>query len=277
MNLKGHPVGVCSWSLQHEGIAQLVERTKQLGLQYVQLALGPLVSLDDKRRHAELGQLRASGLTFSSGMINFPGEDYSTIDAIRRTGGYVPDAEWPVRKAFSSEAAKLAAELGMRTVMTHIGFVPHPGQPGYDAIKARVQEIAAVLKKHNVDLLLETGQEPAKELLAFLNDLGADNVFINFDPANMILYGAGDPVEAMQILAARIRHVHVKDATASTDPGVGWGEEVPFGEGEVGPERFLNALKSIGYTGPLAIEREAGNDRMGDVKKAINVLKAALS
>ncbi len=275
MNLNGHPIGVCSWSLQPECTAQLVELTTKLGLQYVQLALGPLVGLDDKRKHQELGHLRTSGLTLTSGMISFPGEDYSAIDAIRRTGGYVPDDQWPVRKALSAEAAKLAAELGIRTLTSHIGFVPHPGQPGYDTIKSRVQQIAAILKSHNVDLLLETGQERAEELLAFLNDLGASNVFINFDPANMILYGAGDPIEAIHTLAPRIRHVHVKDATASTKSGVEWGEEVPFGAGQVGPKRFLDALKSINYTGPLAIEREAGNDRVGDVKKAIDAIKTA--
>jgi L-ribulose-5-phosphate 3-epimerase len=247
---------------------------KQLGRSHVQLALGSLVMLDDKRKFQELGHLKNAGITLTAGMISFPGEDYTSIDHIRRTGGYVPDADWPARKMLSVHAAKLAAELGIGKLSTHIGFVPDASDPGYDTIKGRVREIADEFKRHDVDLLLETGQERADELLAFLHDLQAPNVFINFDPANMILYGLGDPIQAVATLAPFIRHVHVKDATASAKPGVEWGQEVPFGAGAVGPKRFLSALKEIHYTGPLAIEREAGSDRVGDVQAAIDALKA---
>jgi sugar phosphate isomerase/epimerase len=274
MNLHGHDIGVCSWSLQPKGVEELVGLTKQLGLQHVQLALGPLVMLDDKRKFQELGHLKSSGLTLTSGMISFPGEDYATIDRIRETGGYVPDDQWPARKKISVQAAQLAAELGIRKLSTHIGFVPPEGDGGYDVIRGRVRQVAEVFKSHDIDLLLETGQERADELLAFLHDVQATNVFINFDPANMILYGAGDPIAAVHTLAPFIRHVHVKDATPSDKPGTEWGEEVPFGEGQVGPQRFLAALKAIRYDGPLAIEREAGNDRVGDVRKAIEALRA---
>jgi sugar phosphate isomerase/epimerase len=89
----------------------------------------------------------------------------------------------------------------------------------------------------------------------------------------MILYGAGDPIEAIKTLGKNIRHVHVKDAAASAKPGVDWGEEVPFGTGQVGAQRFFDALESVGYRGPLAIEREAGNQRAADIKTAIGVLK----
>ena len=275
MNLRGHDIGVCSWSLQPEGAAHLIELVKQLGLEHVQLALWPIVGLDDKRTYQELGHLKKSGLTFTAAAMGFPGEDYSTIDAIRRTGGYVPDDQWAVRKKLSAQAAQLAAELSIRKLSTHIGFVPPESDPTYGAIKDRVRRVAEVYKSHDIDLLLETGQERADELLAFLHDVQAPNVFINFDPANMILYGLGDPIEAIRTLGPLIRHVHVKDATASAKPGEKWGEEVPFGAGQVGPKRFLDALKAIGYTGPLAIEREAGNDRVGDVRKGIETLRSA--
>jgi sugar phosphate isomerase/epimerase len=120
---------------------------------------------------------------------------------------------------------------------------------------------------------METGQEPAGELLEFLHDLKRDNVGINFDPANMILYGAGDPIAAIKTLGRFIRHVHVKDATASSKPGAEWGEEVPFGTGQVGADRFIEALHGVEYRGPLCIEREAGNQRLADVKFAVETLK----
>ena len=275
MNISGHDIGVCSWSIQPKDTAQLVAGVKELGLSHVQLALGPLLMLDDKRKHFELGQLRSAGVTLTGGMIAFPGEDYSSIDAIRRTGGYVPDDQWELRRRMSDQAAALGAELGLKAVTTHVGFVPHKRQPGYDKMLGRVRDVARDFGGHGIELGMETGQESADELLEFLNDLDAPNVFVNFDPANMILYGAGDPVDAIRTLGRHIRHVHVKDGTTSQKPGEEWGEEVPFGTGDVGPQRFLAALHRIDYRGPLVIEREAGNQRMADVKTAIETLRTA--
>jgi sugar phosphate isomerase/epimerase len=278
MQIGGHDIGVCSWSLKPKDLGELVGHMKELGLGHVQLALRPLLFLDDKRKHQELGHLRNAGVTVTSGMIEFPGEDYASIEIIRRTGGYVPDDLWPTRKRLSEQAARLAHEMGVTMVSTHVGFVPHPGQPGYDEMVGRIGEVAASFKQHGVDLLMETGQERAEELLQFLADLrrrGAANVFVNFDPANMILYGAGDPIAAVRTLGPHVRHVHVKDGTASTAPGREWGAEVPFGTGQVDVKAFLSALKSVGYAGPLVIEREAGDDRMGDVKTAIRTLRQA--
>ena len=277
MNIGGHDIGVCSWSLQPKDSAQLVAQVKELGLQHVQLALQPLLFLDDKRKHFELGQLRGAGLKLTAGMISFPGEDYSSIDAIRRTGGYVPDDQWALRKRLSEQAAQLGSELGLKAITTHVGFIPRKGQAGYDKMLNRVREIARDFGGRGIELGMETGQEPAGELLEFLDDLRAPNVFINFDPANMILYGAGDPIDAIRTLARHIRHVHVKDGTASASPGEQWGEEVPFGTGDVGPQGFLAALHRIDYRGPLVIEREAGTQRAADVRTAIASLKAVAS
>jgi L-ribulose-5-phosphate 3-epimerase len=275
MNIGGHDIGVCSWSLQPRDSAHLVELVKQLGLQHVQLALGPLLMLDDKRKHLELGHLRGAALKLTSGMIAFPGEDYSSIDAIRRTGGYVPDGQWELRKRLSAQAAVLGAELGLKAVTTHVGFIPRKGEAGYDKMLGRVREVARDFGGHGIELGMETGQEPAGELREFLDDLDTPNVFINFDPANMILYGAGDPIEAIGILGRHIAHVHVKDAVLSKSPGILWGTEVPFGTGQVPPKEFLRALKDAGYTGALAIEREAGETRIQDIAFAIETLKNA--
>lgn len=275
MQLHGHTIAVCSWSLQPVGMADLVSKVNELGLQHVQLALGDLVMLDDKRKHQELGHLRAAKIQFTGGMIAFAGEDYSSIDAIRRTGGFVPDDSWPLRLRIARQAAALAAELGMKHVMTHVGFVPPTKDTKHSVIVDRVRQVAGIFAEHGLDLLMETGQEPAHELLSFLSDLKSPNVHINFDPANMILYGAGDPIEAVKLLGKHIRHVHAKDATASSKPGTEWGSEVPFGKGQVNASRFLGALKEIGYTGPLSIEREAGNQRMADVRSAIETIRSS--
>ena len=276
MNIAGHDIGVCSWSLQPQGMEDLVSKVKSLGLEHIQLGLLELVMLDDKRKHLELGHLRHPNLKVTATMISFPGEDYSSIAIIRDTGGYVPDKDWNLRKQLTVQAAKLTQELGVKWLTTHIGFVPPSSHEKYEVMITRVREIAAALGEHGLELLMETGQEEDAELLQFLNDLAVRNVHINFDPANMILYGAGDPIEAVQTLGRHIRHVHIKDGTLSKQPGVSWGEEVPFGHGQVGPKRFFNALHDVGYTGPLVIEREAGTNRLADVRTAIESIRSAI-
>jgi sugar phosphate isomerase/epimerase len=277
MKIAGHDIGVCSWSIQPRDTQDLIASVKRLGLGDVQLALWPLVKLDDKQKHRELGLLRESGLTFTAGMIGFPGEDYSTIATIKKTGGYVSEEEFPIRRAFTKSAGQIAAEMGLDLLSAHIGFVPPSSDPSYSAMLERICMIAEDLKALGITLLMETGQETAPELLQFLNDLRCLNVKVNFDPANMILYGAGDPIEAIGILGRHIAHVHVKDAVLSDAPGATWGKEVPFGTGQVPPREFLRAMKDAGYTGPLCIEREAGEQRMEDVAFAIETLKKAAS
>ena len=274
MQIRGHDIAVCSWSLRAKDLGELVSSLRQLGLRHVQLALSPLLNLDEEQRKRQIDQLRAANIEITAGMMSFPGEDYSTIAMIRRTGGFVPDDSWEARQERAIAGGKLAAELGIKGVTAHIGFVPKSSDNAYATIAQRVCTIADAWGADGIELHMETGQEPAPELLQFLNDLRCRNVGINFDPANMILYGAGDPIDAIRTLGRHIRHVHVKDATISDRPGTNWGKEVPFGTGQVPPRQFLTALEEVGYKGPLAIEREAGDDRVGDIRTAIETLKS---
>jgi sugar phosphate isomerase/epimerase len=254
-------------------MAELAATVRQLGLDHVQLALGPLLAMDEEARHRELAALRESGLILTATMISFAGEDYSSIAAIRETGGYCPEKLWDERRQLTLDAGRLTRELGVRLLTTHVGFIPPSSSPRYQVMLARIGELATSLGDMGIELTMETGQENAAELLQFINDMSTRNVHVNFDPANMILYGAGDPVDAIRTLGRHIRHVHVKDATRSAQPGVQWGEEVPFGTGVVIVKEFLAALHAVGYAGPLVIEREAGNNRVQDVRTAIRTLQ----
>lgn len=277
MQLHGHPIAICSWSLQPKSMAELVAKVKSVGVGHVQLALADLSQMEPAERQAELAELKASGLQLTGGMIHFAGEDYSSIARIRDTGGFIPDGEWGDRKKIVADVAKLGEELKAGAILAHVGFVPPHGDAGYRPAVERVREVAKLLARHNLALHMETGQEPAGELLEFMKDLNEPNVFINFDPANLILYGAGDPIEAIRLIGKHIKHVHAKDATISSQPGKEWGAEVPFGTGDVNVQAFLKALKDVGYAGPLAIEREAGDDRLGDIAKAVETLKGTVS
>jgi sugar phosphate isomerase/epimerase len=273
MQIQSHDLGVCSWSLPANSTRELVQTVRDLSLSHFQLALGPLVFLDDKQKHQELGHLRDSGLAITAGMIGFPGEDYSTIARIRATGGYLPDETWEIRKLITIEAGKLTRGLGVSVLTTHIGFIPQSNHPDYAKLLERLAFVAGALTNDGITLAMETGQEGASELLQFLNDLPARNLAVNFDPANMILYGSGDPIQAVRTLGRHIRHVHLKDAVPSEKPMLEWGTQTPLGQGAVDFEEFFVALHDVGYHGPLVIEQESRRKREEDIRASIEYLK----
>jgi sugar phosphate isomerase/epimerase len=132
--------------------------------------------------------------------------------------------------------------------------------------------------ERGVTLAFETGQESASLLKRTLDELTLPNLKVNFDPANMLLYDMGDPIEAVALLGPLIRSVHVKDARRPRVKGQ-WGEEVPLGQGEVDIPRFLQALKSAGYSGPLVVEREVGDQssRIRDIAAGLELLRTCMS
>ena len=277
MEIAGRTIAVCDWSLGGGSVVETVQRVKALGLEHVHLALSPLVKHDGLARGEAIAQWKASELHFTAGMIAFDREDYTSIESIRRTGGLAPDAEWAGRRHWIELCLGVAHELGLTMISTHIGFVPAARQPAYSVMVSRVREVAELFSLHQICLLMETGQEGAGELLEFIKDVARSNVGVNFDPANMILYGAGDPAEAVRTLGHHILHVHIKDAVESPQPKIQWGREVPFGMGQVDPDRLSQSLAEIGYKNALAIEREGGQNRIEEVRYAIERLEQSFS
>ncbi len=271
-------IGVCSWSLQATGPQDLAEKVNRLGLKKVQLGLTP--HRDDPGTWEGTQEILAdSGIAVVSGMFSTIGEDYSTPDAIRRTGGIVPDEHWEGNQELAKAAAALAQQMGVKLVSTHAGFLPHePSDPQFNKLSGRIVTLARMYAEIGGSLLLESGQETADTLLAFLNEmakLGASNVTVNFDPANLILYDMDEPIEALGKLVPHVEQVHVKDARRTTVKGQ-WGEEVVVGTGEVDWVAFVRILAEADYAGDYIFEREAGDDRVGDIAKGIEALKAAM-
>ena len=239
----------------------------------MQIGLSTLLEKDDAAQAAEIETLRNSGVNITATGLWFAGEDYSSISLARRTGGFTPDEFWPARKDLAIRAGKLTAELGAKFLEFHIGFVAGSNDPAYAVLLERVCEVATSFAEVGVHLLIETGPEPASALLQFLNDLNCQNVGVNYDPANMILYGSGDPIASIPILSRHIKHVHVKDAIDSEKPRMEWGKEVRFGSGDVDPLLFLDELEEVGYAGVLCIERQTGANPIADIRAAIEALR----
>lgn len=272
MPIAAAPVAVCSWSLQAANSAELVDRVRATGARAVQLALTPIVEKPDAWGDV-FDALAAAGIEVASGMLETVGEDYSTLDTIRVTGGVVPDATWPATRARAAEVAALAGARGISLVTFHAGFIPH--EPGAEREKlfGRLREIARLFAAQRARIAFETGQESAETLAHALDALGDPTIGVNFDPANMILYGMGDPVTAVRTLAPRIAQVHIKDALPTKVAGT-WGSEVRAGTGAVDWTEFFAALSHVPATIRLAIEREAGDNRVGDIRAAVEMLAA---
>jgi L-ribulose-5-phosphate 3-epimerase len=260
-------LAVCSWSLQPESPEQLVEQLKAIGVSRVQLDLDPF------RENAEVWKgapalFERAGIEVVSGMFRTVGEDYSSLESIRVTGGLVPDGTWEENWANLQVTVKIARDLGLKFVMFHAGFVPHDeSDPTFVKLVERIRKVARLFAAEGITLGCETGQETGPDLKAFLEYLGEPNVAVNFDPANMILYNNGDPLEALRLVSPWVKSTHLKDATLTKVPGT-WGEEVVLGTGEVDWRGYFKTMQDAGFTGYFCIEREAGDQRLVDIRTA---------
>jgi len=261
-------LAVCSWSLQPDSAEDLFNKLAQTGLAKVQIALDPIRE-NSKGAWSDFGpQCARRGVTCVSGMFGTVGEDYSTLESIKRTGGVVPDATWEENWRNIQADVDLAQRLGIRLVTFHAGFLPHEEKdPLFAKLLDRIRRIADLFSGRGIALGFETGQETAVTLRAFLEKLNCEGVGVNFDPANMILYDKGNPIEAMRVLGPWLRQCHVKDARRTKVPGT-WGEEVVVGTGEVDWKAFVSVLNELQFRGPACIEREAGNQRAADIRTA---------
>jgi sugar phosphate isomerase/epimerase len=207
----------------------------------------------------------------------YEGEDYADIPTVERTVGFIPAGTREVRERRTYEVSEFAKILGAGGIACHIGCVPEdPEHPDYVGVRDLVRRVCDRAAKHGQTFALETGQEPARILLEFLKDVDRPNLRINFDPANMILYGSGDPIDALREVGHLVVSVHAKDGDwpPAGVPGA-LGKERPLGQGSVGMERFVATLREIGYTGPLNVEREVEDqqERLRDIVGGLALLR----
>jgi sugar phosphate isomerase/epimerase len=252
--------------LRPESARDLAEKLQDTGLSAVQLALDPLRT-GAMPPEDVVAAFESRGIHILSGMMAMEGEDYSTLESIRRTGGVVPDETWGTNLGAAAANAKLARDLGLTLVTFHAGFVPHDAGSERSKLIGRLRDLADVFGTQGVDVALETGQESATTLEQLLEELDDRRIGVNFDPANMILYGMGDPIDAVRVLSPHILQVHIKDARATAVPGT-WGSEVPAGTGDVPWPEFFKTLHECDVRRDFLIEREAGDRRTDDVRTA---------
>jgi sugar phosphate isomerase/epimerase len=272
--LRDLEIGVMFWAGRDP--VETIRELKALGARCGQIGIAgdfPLAGAAAKWKAA----LEAENFPVVTAFCAYNGESYADIPTVQRTVGFIPPKTRAEREQRTYAVSDFAREVGITSIATHIGFVPEDeSHPDYVAVRDLVRRICDHAAKNKQTFALETGQEAADTLLRFFLDVNRPSLGINFDPANMILYGTGDPIEALGTLAAHVISVHAKDGDWPPKgvPGA-LGEEKPLGQGAVGMERFVRKLKSIGFKGPLNIEREVSDQkqRLADIAMGAKLLE----
>jgi sugar phosphate isomerase/epimerase len=270
-DLKPLEPGVMFWAER-----DTLDDVRALGVRCGQLCIPGGMQLTE-----EAARVWKSEIVLVTVFAAYNGEDYADIPAVARTVGFVPRETREERERRTLEISDFAAKLSAPGIACHIGCVPEDAtHPDYTAVRDVVRRICDHSARHGQTFALETGQEPARVLLQFMEDVNRPNLRINFDPANMILYGSGDPIEALRLLGPRVVSVHCKDGDwpPAEVPGA-LGRERPLGEGSVGIARYVRTLVEIGFRGPLNVERETEDQqqRLRDMARGITLLRSLTS
>jgi L-ribulose-5-phosphate 3-epimerase len=259
-------IGLVFWAEQDA--ESTLRQLDGLGIHAGQLGVPPDMSCDAALRDWARA-LKEERAAVTSAVCSYSGEDYSNLETVHRTVGFTNKELRADRIARTKEVSRFADALGIRALSCHLGFIPSDRDEAlYQDLRNLTRSLCEICSERHQDFVLETGQESADVLLGFIADVNRNNLKVNFDPANMIMYGSGDPLAALEILGSRVLSVHCKDAISPPADTVGLlGEECAVGDGEVDFPAFLKQLKKMNYQGLLTIEREAPNPdrRLADI------------
>ena len=270
------PIGI--FTSVGAGLGLPLETTAELGISTIHLHAPDRDARSSEYAGQLANQLAQHAIEVTCLFAGFAGESYADIPTVERTVGLVNPETRDARVSELNSISDFGKLMDVPAVGLHLGFVPHDTHASsYSEVVHVTAEIADYCGENGQNLHLETGQETAEALLDFLRHVNRDNLFVNFDPANMILYGTGDPIEALKKVGHLVKSIHCKDATWAAEDvrGTEWGAEVPLGDGDVGMETYLRTLKELGYEGPLTIEREIAHDRerqKADIGAAVTLL-----
>jgi L-ribulose-5-phosphate 3-epimerase len=265
-------LGKVTWVGNDETIDMVISGIHELGLQVCQIGFDNLsVEVVGSLREA----LRKYQVEVNAISEHNPGPRIFDFYQGPLTIGIIPAATRAMRIQALKLAADVASRVGIPAIHTHCGFIPEdPNDPIYPQAVAAVKEVAGYCKQRNLMLLCETGQETPITLVRLIEDVNLGNVFVNLDVANLILYGKGNPVDAMEVFGDRVRGVHAKDGRFPTDSR-NLGTEMAIGAGMVDFQAVFSHLKKANYSGAIMIEREVGSEeeRKHDVLRSIKFLE----
>ncbi len=255
----------------------LVDFLSDIGIETLQLNSHDVSLMTDENAD-KLLKMTEGKLEITSVWCGWSGPKFWNFIDGPDTLGLVPLGYRSKRLDELKKGADFAKKLGVHDMATHVGFVPEqPCYPEYRGVVSVVRDIARYCKERDLHFNFETGQETPVTLMRLFSDVGEDNLGINLDPANLIMYGRGNPIDALGIYGDKIRGIHVKDGDYPKGDFHRLGKERVVGEGSVNFPVFLPKLLDGGYKGDLYIEHEISDaDRAEDVKKTVKYIKALM-
>lgn len=266
-------VGVTVDLSKNRSLEEQLARLKEFGMDSCQLVCWERNLLTGETAEQVNNAMNRYGVEITAFWCGWEGpRDWNFYDG-QLTLGLVPEAYRFRRMEMLMQGSEFASWIHTADLVTHAGFMPeNPYDPNYPAVLVALKKIARRCKENGQYFLFETGQETPVTLLRVIQDIGADNVGINLDPANLIMYGKANPVDALDVFGKYVRGIHGKDGCYPTD-GRALGPEVPLGEGKVNFPRLIARLKEIGYDGDITIEREiTGEQQSRDIIQAKQLL-----
>ncbi|MCK4601181.1 MAG: sugar phosphate isomerase/epimerase [Phycisphaerae bacterium] len=251
-----------------------MQKVADLGLRSCQVVSWDPAVWTDRTGERLIAAAEKLGVEITTFWSGYPGPAVWNFIEGPTTIGLVPPEYRQMRVEVLKKAADFAAKLKLASITTHVGFLPeNPNDPMYDGAVGAIGQVAGHCADLGIGFWFETGQETPVTLLRTIERVATGNLGINLDPANLILYGKANPIDALDVFGKFVRGVHAKDGLYPTD-GDNLGKEVPLGEGKVNFPALAAKLKSLGFAGALTIEREiAGEQQIVDIKKAIELLR----
>ncbi|WP_020613337.1 sugar phosphate isomerase/epimerase family protein [Sediminispirochaeta bajacaliforniensis] len=258
-------------------IEVLFSQAQELGIRSCQIVCWDEEAMTSEKAEEIQNARRVTGMAISGFWCGWNGPRVWDFQQGPITLGLVPAAYRFQRIQTLLAGCSFACEIGVKNLITHAGFLPeNPAASEYAEVCAALQIVVDACKAKDINFLFETGQETPVTLKRTIQDLGEDHIGINLDPANLIMYGKANPVDALEVFGEYVMDVHGKDGMYPTD-GHQLGKEVPLGEGKVDYPRFIAKLKEIGYDGAITIEREiSGEQQIKDIISAKKLLEPLL-
>jgi len=271
-----NPLGVFLRCTGQDDPLLALQAVRSLGLDTIQVSKLPDRFYSPEGAAEFAAMLRSTGIRADSVVAVFTGESYADRDTVVRTVGFRPLHLIKERLEYLRKCVDFADAIGARIVTFHMGFLPQdPEDEAYKAMLAAVTDIAAYAAKGKVTISLETGQETGQQLAAFLDKITVARVGVNFDPANLIIYGVDSPSQALTHVVSRVTSVHVKDALLPDNPGA-MGREVRPGEGRAELVECFRMLRASGFAGALIIENYVARGLKTDPMDELRFAKAFL-
>ena len=274
--MKQYPIGVMINCRRNTDLAREIQKAKDLELGSCQLSIWDTSLFLDEAYAAYVRDVIAQAdFRITTLWAGWSGPCEWNFTAGPATIGLVPPAYRFQRLQELKHASDFAEKIGVNRVATHVGFLPeNPDDPDFNGTVAALRNLCRYMKAKNQYFLFETGQETPVTMLRTIQAIGLDNIGINLDTANLVLYGKGNALDALDVFGQYVMDTHIKDGFFPTD-GMHLGKEAPVGEGRANVRAVIRKLDEIGYEGTLTIEREiTGEQQIRDIAKARDLMRS---